>query len=192
MLKTHFIEKEFKYDGSQLKSLFAYLEHNILGDSIVSWIGPCHIPFDKMVDGEDFLAQSPIYSDLMLHFIVEIFNPNLISAVLIQRLLSQYILDNLRSLKPEWSNEFKRDGDDVYFKDQKFSISIATVSPVSSLIHLAVNVNNQNTPVKTCALEDFGCIEKAQIKTFAQSVMLGFALELESIDIATKKVNWVR
>ncbi|MEK6556365.1 MAG: DUF366 family protein, partial [Bdellovibrionota bacterium] len=44
-MKQKWIEKEFKYDGTQLASLFNYLNYGIVGDSIVSWIGPCDISF---------------------------------------------------------------------------------------------------------------------------------------------------
>ena len=70
-MKSLFIKENFKYDGSQLRSLFAYLNYGLLGDSIVSWIGPCNVDFDHMVDGEDLLQKSEIRSDNMVHFIIE-------------------------------------------------------------------------------------------------------------------------
>jgi len=70
-VKSLFIENKFTYDGSQLHSLFAYLEHGLLGPSVVSWRGACNIPFSHMVDGEDLLAKASIEGDEMLHFIIE-------------------------------------------------------------------------------------------------------------------------
>ena len=80
-MKTHWCEDEFAYDGTQLRSLFAYLEYGHLGDSIVSWAGPCEISFDHMVDGEDLRDQSPIRGSKMLHFIVECFDTQLFGGV---------------------------------------------------------------------------------------------------------------
>ncbi len=191
-MKTLFVEKTFTYDGTQLRSLFNYLENGVLGDSIVSWCGPCEISFDHMVDGEDLLAQSPIRGSSMLHFIVERFVPDLFSAVALQRLLTSLGADLLRELlqtaKSPLANLIRRDGDDIYVDDRKFSISIATVCPVSSLIHFAVNIRNEGTPVPTVALTDFAI----DAKSYALELMARFAYEKKTIDEATCKVRWVR
>lgn len=187
-MKLKWIEDEFKYDGSQLKSLFAYLGHSVLGDSIVAWQGPCDIPFEHMVDGEDLLARSEIRSAMMLHFIIEKFDTSLFSGVLMQRMLAAHCLELVRDKVPQRTAEFKRDGDDVFCKDAKLSISIATLSPVSTLIHFAVNISNENTPVKTCALTDYAI----PIRDFAEQLMKNFCAEIESVQIATQKVHWVR
>jgi hypothetical protein len=92
-MKTHFIDKKIKYDGTQLRSLFAYLEYGVLGNSVVSFIGPCDVSFDHMVDGEDLLAQSPICGSEMLHFIAEIFDEKLSTAVSLQRLFASIVKD---------------------------------------------------------------------------------------------------
>src|SRR5258708_7976068 len=102
-----------------------------------------------MVDGEDKLAKSEIRSASMLHFIVEKFATPLFPAVLMQRLLASLCFDAIRECVPALAHEFTRDGDDIFWQDRKLSISIATVSPVSALVHFAVNISNINTPVKT-------------------------------------------
>jgi hypothetical protein len=188
-LKSQFLESQFRYDGTQLVSLWNYLQHKILGDSIVSWIGPCQISFEHMVDGEDLLAESAIAGDKMLHFIVEKFDCSLFAAVGLQRLLTSLALDTLRSVgKTEEVHNLTRDGDDIYLGGKKLSISIATQSPVSSLIHFAVNIINSGTPVPTLCLEDL----KVEPKTFATEVMSRFCKEVEGITMATQKVRWVK
>ena len=87
-MKSLWLDQEFKYDGTQLHSLFGYLGHRVLGDSIISWVGPCEVSFEHMVDGEDLLAQSRICGSQMLHFIFEIFDQTLISGVFIQRVFA--------------------------------------------------------------------------------------------------------
>ena len=189
-MKTHWIDSEFAYDGTQLRSLFAYLEYGHLGDSIVSWQGPCEISFDHMVDGEDLRDQSPIRGSKMLHFIVECFDTQLFGGVALQRLLASLAGDLLRNsiLDSSVRAAIRRDGDDIFVLDRKFSISIATVSPTSCLIHFAVNISNKGTPVPTAALEEFGIEPQA----FARDLMDRFAREFVTIREATQKVKWVR
>lgn len=190
-VKSLWIAKSFGYDGTQLRSLFAYLDHGILGDSIVAWRGPCDVSFDHMVDGEDLLQKSAICGGDMLHFIVEQFDTSLKAAVALQRLLASIVKDQLFAhslLARDSLHPLRRDGDDIFWDEKKLSISIATVSPTSSLIHFAVNVTNEGTPVATCALKDFGL----DPENFANSVMQAFVQEVESVAVATQKVKWVK
>jgi hypothetical protein len=191
-LKTQFIEQEFAYNGSQLRSLFAYMGFEVQGDSIVSWIGPCDIPNEHMVDGEDLLAGATIAGGRMVHFIIEKFHTPLIAAVALQRLFASICLDFLQEHDRAAAHKLRRSGDDLYFNgdkgEGKLSISIATVSPVSSLIHFAVNCTNDGTPVKTAALSELGL----EPKKFAAEVMKRFATEMQGIEEATVKVRWVK
>lgn len=186
-------DEQSTYDGTQLRSLFAYLDHGILGDSIVAWVGPCNVPFAHMVDGEDLRDQSDIRGSRMLHFIVEKFAATLAETVALQRLLSAIAKDVLqKKMSPLAQVSIRRAGDDLFASlpdgEGKLSISIATVSPVSGLIHFAVNVSNEGTPVKTAALEDL----RVSAQEFAEAVLRDFSAELNSIREATCKVKWVR
>ena len=197
-MKSHFIDKELAYDGSQLRSLFAYLGYGVQGTSIISWIGPCDISNEHMIDGEDLLAGETIAGARMAHFIIERFETQLFGAVALQRLMASIVMDICREHvaigaasgagSAELASIFRREGDDVYFGDGKLSISIATVTPVSALIHFAVNVTNDGTPVKTAALQDFGF----DAETFAHRVMGHVVREVDSIEIATVKVRWAK
>ncbi len=186
-VQTRFLEQQFKYDGTQLRSLFAYMNYGVLGDSIVSWVGPCDISFDHMIDGEDIRAQSAIRGGQMVHFITEMFGLNLSNGVAVQRLTTAIAIEVLRKLSPlhELAQSLRRDGDDIFAGDRKLSISIATVSPVSALIHFAVNVTNEGTPVKTLALQDL----QIEPNSFAKSLMESFCSEMLSIHQATCKVR---
>jgi len=181
-----FVSDRLPYDGSQLRSLFGYLDHKILGDSFISFIGPCDIPFSNMVDGEDFLARSEIRGGLMLHFIIEEFGKTLELAVTRQRLLAAIVKDELSRACHE--KGFSREGDDIYVDGGKLSISIATVSPVSALIHFALNITNENTPVKTSCLNDL----EIGPKIFSDEVACKFLGEISSIGDACCKVHWVK
>lgn len=80
-METYFVPQEMAYDGSQLRPLYAYLEYKVLGDSVISWIGPCDISFENMIDGEDLLEQAEIKGSRMLHFIIEIFHSKIFQHV---------------------------------------------------------------------------------------------------------------
>ena len=86
-MKTKFILKKINYDGSQLRPLYSYVNHKLHGDSIVSFIGNCDVALEHMIDAEDFVVDAKIASNKMLHFIVEVFGQNLMTAVCLQRLL---------------------------------------------------------------------------------------------------------
>lgn len=186
-MKTKFIEKIMNYNGSQLRPLYAYENHKVLGDSIISWVGSCDVTPEHMVDYEDKIAQEKIQADQMLHFIIEIFDANLLSAVAVQRLLASIVKDQLQLESPK--NNFIREGDDIYWikkkTKHKFSISIASRSCVSIQIHFAVNATNVGTPVKTCALSDF----KIEPKYFSKKILNHFSEEYHSMREATQKVK---
>ncbi|MGE3974595.1 MAG: DUF366 family protein [Bdellovibrionales bacterium] len=189
-MKTLWIDQKNIYDGSQLRSLYAYMEHSLLGDSAIAWRGPCQVT-DHMVDGEDKKANAEIRGGDMIHFIVELFDSQLFAAVGIQRLLASLVKDQIVTLQPRLAEKIYRDGDDIYLRGttlKKFSISIATQSPVSSLIHFAINVSNDGTPVPTCSLQDF----EIEPTVFAKSVLEQFAREMSSVRDATRKVFWVK
>lgn len=171
------------YDGSQLRPLFIYEHFGLKGASMLSWVAPTDVTLSHMVDYEDKIEESKICGDKMLHFMIEFFPSNLNAGVFAQRLLASIIKDLIASKK---SNvKLKRKGDDIYVGSGKLSISIASVSAVSTLIHFAVNVTNKGTPVKTASLEDL----KIKPDAFAKEVLKLFATEFEDIVWATQKVK---
>lgn len=189
-MKVQWIDTIELYDGSQLRSLHAYLRHGLLGDSLVAWRGPCRVAWEHMVDGEDLRAQSPIAGADMVHFILEKFDGTLLAAVAVQRLFASIVLDVLREKAGNrgLAQSLVRSGDDLFAGPKKLSISIATVSPVSALIHFAVNVTNEGTPVETLSLSDL----QFDPQSFAQEVLRRVQAEMVTILEATQKVNWVK
>lgn len=182
-----FLPDKIKYTGRQLSPLWAYKNFGLLGDSIVSFIGPCRIPFNLMIDLEDMRGHHKIYSSLMLHFIIEHFDCELEKAVLRQRLLTAIVKDELES---RIKYRLRRIGDDLYdakigAQGAKISISVATASPVSTMIHFAVNIETKHTPVKTAGLNDY----KIPPKQFGLKVMESYADEMQNVKHARCKVN---
>lgn len=183
-MKTLWLENRLDYDGSQLAPLFAYRTTGLLGPSCVVFRGACNVLIEKMVDLEDVRAKAEIRGSDMVHLILEMFDRDLFGAVSFQRIVA----DLARSTVFELSSgrvSLRRDGDDLYLDRRKFSISIATASPVSQMIHFAVNAKNEGTPVLTCALEDFDI----QPEVFGRTLMAKIMHEFQSITEATQKVR---
>ena len=179
------IAKEIKYTGKELQSHFAYNNFGLLGDSIVAFIGGCDIPFDNMVDLEDVRSSSKIYSRKMLHFIVEHFNCNLDNIILKQRLLACIVAEEINRITKRY---LTRTGDDICDGNKKLSISIATVSPVSGMIHFGVNIESRGVPVPAKGLIDY----KINPKNFAKKVIDRYVREIENIGKTGCKVRWIK
>ncbi len=178
-------DKELTYDGTQLHSLFAFRRFGIQGDSIVSFTGSCKVELSELVDIQDVRENAPIYSDKMLHFIIEHFESNLTLITTRQRLFMAIVK---QLLEAACDSQILRKGDDLFVNDGKLSVSIATVSPVSGLIHVALNITNEGTPIKTACLNEIG-IHK--IEKFARKVMEDYKEEIISIRNACCKVRGV-
>lgn len=184
-MKTLYIDKEIKYIGSQLSPHWIYKNFKIQGDAIVAFCGECEVNLSEMVDIEDVINNEPIYSKYMLSFISEQFNTNLVEGVFRQRLLMTIIKETLekRGFKAE------RNGDDLFVNNKKLSVSIATKSLTSVLIHTGLNILSQGAPIEVSGLQsDMGITD---IKEFAREVMERYSFELEDIILASTKVRGV-
>lgn len=184
-MQIYFHDKTLKYDGSQLTSHFAYKNFGILGDSIVAFIGPCDVKTSSLVDLEDARGGKFIYSQNMLHFIVEHFTANLNWAIACQRLLSSLLIDDIRADQPELN--LIRRGNDIYEDDFKLNVSIATASPISCLIHMGVNINADGAPVLAKGLADY----KLSPQAVARGVMNRYVDEIHGMQKARAKVRGV-
>ena len=184
-MKTKFIEENIKYIGSQLVPHWIYRNYKIQGDAIIAFIGECEVKLSEMVDIEDVINNEPIYSKSMLSFISEQFGISLIEGVLRQRLLITII----KELIEEKGIFVVRNGDDLMINNAKLSVSIATKSINSILIHTGLNIISEGAPVKASGLSsDLGITD---IKDFAQEVMRRYSCELEDILLASTKVRGV-
>ena len=181
-MQTLFIEKEIKYVGSQLRPHWIYENFHILGDAIVSFIGEVDVKLDEMVDIEDVINNEPIYSKSMLNFIIEQFDIDLTSMVILQRLFVSIIKEVLE----ERGIIVARSGDDLFYKNRKLSVSIATKSTTSCLIHTALNIIKEGAPVDASDLSEMGI---NNIEKFACDIMNRYKAEFESIKCATYKVR---
>ncbi len=184
-MKTKYINKEIKYIGSQLAPHWIYKNFKIQGDAIVAFKGKCKVDLNEMVDIEDVINNEPIYSKLMLSFISEQFGVGLTEGVLRQRLLMSII----KELLEERGIFVIRKGDDLMIDGKKLSVSIATKSITSVLIHTGLNILSEGAPVKASGLTSELGIE--DIENFAKEVMKRYAAEIDDIKSAATKVRGV-
>lgn len=184
-MHTKLIDKEIKYIGSQLAPHWIYKNFKLQGDAIVAFIGECEVALTEMVDIEDVINNEPIYSKSMLSFITEQFNVNLVEGVFRQRLLICII----KELLEERGVFVVRKGDDLMIDGKKLSVSIATKSTTSILIHTGLNILSEGAPVKASGLtSELGITD---IKEFALEVMKRYSEEIEDINLASTKVRGV-
>lgn len=183
-LNTLFIDKEIKYTGSELKPHWIYRNFNLLGDSIVAFIGEVDVKLDEMVDIEDVINNEPIYSKKMLNFIIEEFDVSIEQMVYAQRLFVSIIKENIEKI----NRNVIRNGDDLFFDNRKLSVSIATKSLTSCLIHTALNIVKDGAPINVSDLSEIGIDD---VKSFAKNIMDDFKKETKSIKNAVCKVRGV-
>jgi hypothetical protein len=184
-MKHHFVKERITYTGEQLRSNFAYSVFGVIGDSIVAFCGPCDVKMSQMVDIEDLKAGNRIYSDNMLHFIVEHHDTDIEKNVLRQLLLVNIVKDSLNRQLGDMA--VRRVHTDLFDDDSKLSVSVATVTPLSTLIHMGINISSQNTPVKTKGLADYNI----DPLIFAGAVMQEYVGEVDRIYKSRCKVKWV-
>jgi hypothetical protein len=178
------------YDGRQLAPHWIYRTFDLLGDAVVAFTGPCQVDLSEMVDIADVKAHAPIYSPLMLHCIAEFFTTDLELAVYRQRLL---IITAKELLEETTNHKLQRKGDDLYVTDEngtrgKLSVSIATASITSTLIHTGFNIETEGTPVPTVGLAEMG----VEVPSFAAALVQRYADEVQDIHLARCKVRAVR
>jgi hypothetical protein len=183
-MQTTILDKRIDYDGSQLHSHFALLEAQIMGDSMVAFFGGANVSNANLVDMIDRTSSNTIVAKEMLHFIVEHFPADLIFAVFRQRLLVAIARETLLQ---HCDCPVERRGDDLFVKDRKLTVSIATISPVSTLIHFAVNIDPTGAPVPAIGLAEMG----VDARDFALDLMRRVDQELDGITHSIVKVKAV-
>lgn len=184
-MKTKLAEQNIKYEGWQLCPHWIYKNFKIQGDAIVGFIGECEVKLTEMVDIEDVINNEPIYSKSMLSFISEQFNIGLVEGVFRQRLL----ICTIKEVLEKRGFKIIRNGDDLFFDGKKLTVSIATKSQTSVLIHTGINIDSTNAPVSASGLtSELGITD---IENFAKEVMNNYAEEIDDIIMASTKVRGV-
>ena len=174
-MRSLFIRDEILFTGEQLTSFWAYKNYDILGDNIVTFIGPCRVDQKFIIGIDHFKKKTQIKSERMLHFLVEHFDLDLERAILRQKLLVDILKDKLNHrLK---GDVLQRWGNDLFDGDFKLTVSATVRTSVSTKTHLGINISSQNAPVKARGLEDYG-VDPDDI---SQAVMDQYRLDMRLI-----------
>ena len=182
-MQTRWCDERIDYDGSQLRAHWLLARFGLIGDALVAFRGACAVSAAEIADLEDLDGPGIAAAD-MVHFLWEDFGASdLLLAVHRQRLLAAQAGELVRELAPQCA--LRRTGDDLYVGHGKLSISIATVSPVSALIHFAVNASPGGAPVAVATLAELGIEPRA----FAAGLLERVAAEQTSIAAARAKVR---
>ena len=185
-MNTKWINDIIDYDGSQLHSGWIESQTGLTGDTLAAFIGQCDVKPEHMVDLEDLSAGLAIRSNNMLHFIGEFTDRDLEKAVLKQRLLISQIQQLLSQYCPTLS--LFRIGNDLYESHTyKMTISVATTSDVSTLLHAGINIESEGTPVPTKGLHDLNIPPRQ----FAQEILKEFEEEMKGLTRDLTKVKKV-
>ncbi len=184
-MHTLLSDKPIPYVGTNLRSGWVQETFGLEGETLVAWRGPCHVRTEDLVDLEDVAAGAEIHAAVMLHFLAEHPGDDLLVTVCRQRLLVAEALEILRAQAPGVS--LTRQGDDLCSGDRKLSVSIATGSPRSGLIHFGVNVDPTGAPVPAVGLAELG-VDPAE---FARRLLAAYAEEMAGIEKARHKVREV-
>lgn len=196
-MQIHKVEDQ-TYDGSALHHAFCYENAGPLGPSITYFRGPAEVKA-HLVDIEDRLADDFIKSKDMWHFIIEIPNATLTETVLWQRKFISICVDWLRDPGNMDEIRIAQEGDDIIiYHDsntlinstrRKMSVSIATLSRFSGMIHAGINIEvGEGCPVPAVGLKD---LVGGKFLRFAADVSHAFAVEYQDILNATYKVSEV-
>lgn len=182
-MRTRLIEERVDYSGRELRSRWIAERAGLEGDAIVAFRGSCLVRGGDLVDLEDLELGNIVAGEDMLHFIVEIRGLSLVGVTFAQRLLCSITQGVLNSGVGRPAVE--RRGDDLFLGRGKLSVSVATVSPLSGLIHLALNITTAGVPVEAACLADLGLDHK----WVAGEVLQRFADEVDSVVRASGKVR---
>jgi hypothetical protein len=182
-MRTCTLDRELEYTGAQLRSGWIAETAGLAGDAAVAFIGPCDVAPEHMVDRVDLEAGARIFSPRMLHVIIEHPGLDLERITLRQRLVMAIAAEIINSHLGE--PLLRREGDDLYLRGRKLSISVATTSPTSGLIHSGFNLRAEGAPVPAIGLEELGI----EPRGFAERVLSAYAAEIQSAHQASRKVR---
>lgn len=174
-MKCIILPEKLDYDGSQISSLWAYNNFGVQEDSVVVFRGACDVKIEHMIDLEDRRANESILSEDMISFIIEHFDSTDLKLVYTrQRLFTALVREYLADIGVQTT----REGDDLFLKGKKLTVSIASTSAVSQKIHFGINVSHDVYG----NLKEAGIIDDRQIASFMQAVGEAYVREFEDIE----------
>ncbi len=179
-MKCIILPDKFDYDGSQISSLWAYNSFGVQEDSIVVFRGVCDVKIEHMIDLEDRRANESIWSEDMVSFIIEHFDSTDLKLIYArQRLFTAIVREHLAGI----GVQTLREGDDIFLKGKKLTVSIASTSAVSQKIHFGINVSHDIYG----NMKEAGIGEDEQVADFMQAIGEAYVREFEDIEKDLRK-----
>ena len=179
-MKCIILPDKFDYDGSQISSLWAYNSFGVQEDSVVVFRGACDVKIEHMIDLEDRRANESIWSEDMVSFIIEHFDSTDLKLIYArQRLFTAIVREYLAGIGVQTT----REGDDLFLKGKKLTVSIASTSAVSQKIHFGINVSHDIYG----NMKEAGIGEDDQVASFMQAIGEAYVREFEDIEKDLRK-----
>jgi hypothetical protein len=179
-MKCIILPDKFDYDGSQISSLWAYNSFGVQEDSVVVFRGACDVKIEHMIDLEDRRANESIWSEDMVSFIIEHFDSMDLKLIYArQRLFTALVGEYLFGIGVQTT----REGDDLFLRGKKLTVSIASTSAVSQKIHFGINVSHEIYG----NMKEAGIGEDKQVASFMQAIGEAYVREFEDIEKDLRK-----
>ncbi|MBY8992996.1 MAG: DUF366 family protein [Candidatus Heimdallarchaeota archaeon] len=186
IIMNDFSKKEC-YDGSQIKPLWALNKYGVSGSTVVIFRGSMKIPQEEMIDIQDIirekdLAEILISGDDCIHFIIEMFDdqPANLKVAYHRLHLLAFIIQKI--IEEEYKISLEKKGTDLYYKDKKLNVAIATSSNSSSKIHFGINIISTGVPVYVNAVGLYDINEKINLEKLAERIGKEFIAEISAIN----------
>ncbi|NHK30303.1 MAG: DUF366 family protein [Asgard group archaeon] len=179
--------KKICYDGTQIEPLWTLNKFGISGNSIVIFRGSMKITQDEMIDVKDIvrerdLADILISGDDCIHFIIEMFDdqPANLKIAYHRLHLLTYIVQ--RKIEQSLKILLQKKGTDLFFKEKKLNVAIATSSSNSSKIHFGINIVSTGVPKHVKAIGLMEIQKEIKLESLAKSIAEEFIAEITEID----------
>ncbi|MGC9779974.1 MAG: DUF366 family protein [Candidatus Heimdallarchaeota archaeon] len=186
LIVSDFAKKEC-YDGTQIRPLWALSKFEVSGSSMVIFRGSMKVPKEEMIDIKDItrekdLADILISGDDCIHFIIEMFDdqPSNLKVAYHRLHLLAFIVQ--RIVEKEFNINLEKKGTDLYHKERKLNVAIATSSNSSSKIHFGLNIVSSGVPeyVKAIGLKDLN--KDVDLESLTRRIGESFITEINDIN----------
>lgn len=179
--------KKTCYDGTQIEPLWALNKFGISGNSIVIFRGSMKITQDEMIDVKDIvrerdLAEILISGDDCIHFIIEMFDdqPGNLKVAYHRLHLLSFIVQ--RKIELVLGITLQKKGTDLYIKNKKLNVAIATSSNNSTKIHFGINLKSSGVPKHVNAIGLIEIQKEINLEKLAKSIAEEFITEIIEIN----------
>jgi hypothetical protein len=133
-----FLPEKRALSGDEMLPHWALRNFDMVGDSIVSFVGDFKVPPERWVDISGIMRGGVFPNSEMMHIVVEHFGCALPEAVLRQYVLVSILQEKLLHRIKTNGHNLTRLGDDLFDGDKRLSITAVGSTLVSAKIHIGV------------------------------------------------------